>query len=315
MILDSKKIINGVGIVIASTNRPEVLAETLVSISSRISVPEIVILSVVKYTDLPIGFESFPINLKIVCGNVSSSSTQRNLGVDVLPKSIEIVVFLDDDMEIHDLSIQEVKNIFARNSELVAFSGCVLANGNISREAARVLLNEHIIPSGMPDYGILPNNWPGLYGCCMCIRRDLLITEPFDENLPLYAIGEDTEIGFRLRKFGKVGGSARCPVVHLAVSSGRVSELGVGYAQVINFVYFALKGIGFPVIKTLWERILLVPGKNLVCWILPFFDKNNTADRKGRFFGNLLALRDIFLLRISPSRLTSHILKNTSVRL
>ena len=308
----SKKTISGLGVVIASVNRPEILKDTLSSLALRQTVPEMVVVSITKKADWSNDPLSFEVPFKVVFSDVSSSAVQRNRGVSSLPSHIDIVVFLDDDMEIHDLCMEEVRAIFDCNLELAAFSGSILANGNISRQDARAILNGHTIPVGMPDYGMLPNDWPGLYGCCMCIRRALIDKESFDENLPLYAIGEDTEVGFRLSKFGKVGGSARCQVVHLAVSSGRISEIGVGYAQVINYIYFAFKKIGFPLFKTLWERIILVPGKNFTCWALPFLDKTNNVDRAGRFFGNILAIRDFLLFRVEPSRLVSHILKPKS---
>src|ERR1700691_3399828 len=79
--------------------------------------------------------------------------------------------------------------------------------------------------------------------CSMNIRRRVLDLEQFDEQLLLGM--EDVEMGFRVNRHGLVGGSARCAAAHLAVRSGRISEAGIGYAQVINPLYFTGKGISY----------------------------------------------------------------------
>ncbi|MFW5883006.1 MAG: glycosyltransferase family 2 protein, partial [Verrucomicrobiota bacterium] len=181
--------------------------------------------------------------------------------------------------------------------------GRVVANGGLSyEEACRKLESEEIV-HGMPDWSPLRKDWAGLYGCTMNIRRAAVVAEPFDERLPLYAIGEDTEIGFRLRRFGRIGGSARCIIIHLAASSGRVTEKGVGYAQIINFIYYAHKGIGFPFWPTYYERLVRVPLANLLFTCFPKRDKSTNCDRRGRLLGNCIAFRDLLLGRVQPERL------------
>lgn len=309
MNLNNGKVIEGVGVVIASTNRPEMLKQTILSLASRGTLPEATVISLAKEGDCPQDIDTLGLPAKVVYSETASSGSQRNTGLVALPPTIRFVIFLDDDMEIHDMCMEEVRGIFERNPNLAAFSGCLLANGDITRSDARQRLDKHIIPEGMPDYGLLPREWSGLYGCCMCMRKNLVEKEPFDENLPLYAIGEDTEIGFRLRKFGNVGGSARCPVVHLACGSGRISEVGVGYAQIINFLYFVKKRIGLPRWKTLWERLVGIPLTNLAYTLFPTFDRRSGIDRAGRLKGNFLALRDLAMLKIDPRRLATHILR------
>src|SRR5205814_583712 len=117
------------------------------------------------------------------------------------------------------------------------------------------------------------------------------------------ALGEDCEMGFRLSRHGAVGGSARCPVVHLAARSGRISEVGVGYAQIINFLYFAGKGIGYPRMATCWQHLVRLPLVNLFFRLFPSRDPQRSVDRKGRFRGNLLALADVVRGRIDPENL------------
>lgn len=43
----------------------------------------------------------------------------------------------------------------------------------------------YAMPEGMPKFALLPKGWPGLYGCAIFVRREVVQNEPFDENLPL----------------------------------------------------------------------------------------------------------------------------------
>jgi GT2 family glycosyltransferase len=296
------KNISGLGVVIATVGRRDIASETLDSLAKRATLPEIVIVVGVCNEDLPLIKMAWPFQVIVLKSPVKSSATQRNIGIKNLPKNIGIVCFLDDDMEVHDDYFQEVFLSF-NDQEVAGLGSAVLVNGNIDRTRAREILDRHIIEPGLPSFSFLRKKWPGLYGCAMSVRKSLLEIEQFDERLPLYALREDTEIGFRLSRHGKVGGSSRSPVVHLAVKSGRISEIGIGYAQIINILYFANKGIGYPKFKAYWESLFKLPLVNLFCFLIPKLEKRSNIDRKGRFLGNIYALRDVFLGKTDPMRL------------
>lgn len=137
----------------------------------------------------------------------------------------------------------------------------------------------------------------------MNFRREPLQKELFDEVLPRYALGEDTEIGFRLSRHGSVGGSGRCPIVHLAHKSGRGSEVTVGYSQIANYYYFVRKRIGYPAGKFIRENLVGLPLANLIGIFRDQAESVHQADRKGRFHGNCLAVFDLLTGRIHPSRI------------
>lgn len=301
----SRKIISGVGVVIATTGRRSVVAATIESILSRESLPESIVIAGAQQSDMPT-LDSLKSKVNIISSLSPKKglTIQRNYGVTQLPENVDYISFLDDDVELHDRYFLEVKNVLEHSPNLVAFSGMVIANGDIESEQARKLLGKHVIPEGMPLYGCFRNKWPGLYGCSMNIRKEAITKEKFDENLPLYSLGEDIEIGFRLRKYGDIGGSARCPLVHLATKTGRIAEVGVGYAQIINYLYFTNKGIGYPRLSCYFERIIRVPFANLLFSLFPQFDKHSLVDRKGRLCGNLLAFKDLLKGNAHPSRLT-----------
>jgi GT2 family glycosyltransferase len=295
-------IIAGVAVVIATVGRKKIATETIDSLATRATLPEVLVVVGVSEEDLPEVNTSWPFKVIVEQSTIKSLTSQRNIGIKILPDHIHTVCFLDDDMEVHENYFLEVEATM-RSKEIAGFSSVVLVNGNIERNNAREVLDNHVIDPKLPGFGFMRNKWPGFYGCAMTVRRSLLEIEKFDEKLPLYALGEDAEMGFRLSRHGFVGGSGRSPVVHLAAKSGRISEVGVGYAQIINIIYFANKRIGYPKSKAYWESLVKLPLINLVCLLVPKLEKRRNIDRRGRFIGNLYALRDVVIGRIDPMRL------------
>ncbi len=301
--LSGQRVVQSVGVIIPTLGRREIVGATICSLALRRTIPSVVIVVGVDEKDLPVLPKELPFEVRLLISPTKGSAIQRNFGIEKLPSSIEFAAFLDDDMEVHDHYCEEIENVFQTAPEVAGFSGCIIANGSIDRASARQLLDNHQIAEGMPVFGFYPKRWPGFYGCAMNVRKRWLDREKFDEQLPLYAIGEDCELGFRLSRHGSVGGSARCPVVHLAVSSGRISEVGYGYAQIINFLYFANKGVGFPKVSTYFEKLIRLPLTNLFFSLFPFMEKRRNIDRKGRFRGNILAICDVARGEIKPMNL------------
>jgi hypothetical protein len=299
----NQKTINSVAVVIATTGRAEIALETIYSMANLKKLPKCVILVGSSSNDLPSIKKPLPFEINLLKCSVKGLKKQRNHGISKVEDSIKYVCFLDDDMELHQEYFYEVERVFESDKKIVGFSGGLMANGNIDRTAARKMLESNSIHPEMPFFGFYPKKWPGFYGCNMNIRRDLLKIEQFDENLLLSGIGEDCEMGFRLCRHGYVGGSGRCSAVHLSTRSGRISEIGVGYAQVINYLYFANKNIGFPKFSTYFNKIIKTPIVNFIFWVLPNLDSRKQIDRKGRFLGNLEALKDICIGQIDPTRL------------
>ncbi len=297
--------VNSVGVIIATVGRSDIAEQTIRSLAFCKSVPQMVIVVGANEKDLPRLAAELPFEILLLIAPAKGLPLQRNYGIKKLPAAVEFVAFLDDDMEVHDNYFAEIENVFRTAPEVAGFSGTIIANGKIDRVAGRQLLDGYQIATGMPVFGFYPKRWPGFYGCAMNIRRRWLEVEQFDERLPLYAIGEDCEMGFRLSRHGSVGGSGRCPVVHLAAGSGRISEVGLGYAQIINYLYFAHKGVGFPRLATYWDKLVRLPLVNLFFWLFPASEQRHLIDRKGRFRGNLLALRDVALGQIEPQKLVT----------
>jgi GT2 family glycosyltransferase len=291
-----------VAVIIASTGRRDVLTETLRSIRDRKFSPACVIVVGANDGDLPED-SAFPSGWQFVLASQKGLTIQRNFGVLCLNQGFKYVVFLDDDVELCDAFFPEVQSVFEQCADVAAFSGCVMLNGGISREEARRQLDAVIMSDDMPPFGELRNGWPGLYGCAMCVRAEVVRNEPFDEALPLYALGEDMEAGFRFRRFGRVGGSGRCVVAHLAVTRGRVSELRVGYSQVANYVHFWKKGIGYTWRDCFLRQLSPSVVANLLYAVVPSADRRGNVDRRGRLLGNFKAIIDLFRGKLHPRRI------------
>jgi GT2 family glycosyltransferase len=150
-----------------------------------------------------------------------------------------LLLFVDDDVELHRDYALFACELFASRREIVAASGNVLVDASIPRVRAIAILAEARIPEWK-------FKWNGkdsvLYGCNMIIRREAALQERFDEALPLYSCGEDYEISIRLRRRGLVGRLSTGLLVHLKASSGRLNHKRLAWSIMANNWYFIRKG-------------------------------------------------------------------------
>ena len=179
----------------------------------------------------------------------------------------------------------------------------MLADGNISREAARALLDQDATWMSDPS---LRDRGPHhvLYACNAVIRAGPLRETLFDENLPLYSYGEDYDLSLRLKKFGPVGRLSNAVGVHLQSQAARVSGKRYGYAMIANNWYFLQKGVCH--IATPWSYVrfvLIIVLKRLCINLRNAFSGQLQRDPWGQIQGNLLALVDIICGRSSPKRI------------
>ncbi len=227
-------------IVIATKARPKILAETLDSIQRQTRPATRIYVSVTSPDDVPPG-DLAPQGVTILMGSIGGSA-QRNTAIRQAPSNIKYFAFFDDDMEIHPSYLRNAVAFLEQNSDVVAISGNMLADGNISREAARELVKQDNIWAGsatLRDRG--PHHI--LYACNAVIRAEPLRQTLFDENLPLYSYGEDYVLSLQLKAYGRVGRLSNAVGVHLQTQASRVSGKRYGYAMVANNWYFIKKGV------------------------------------------------------------------------
>jgi GT2 family glycosyltransferase len=287
-------------IIIATKDRPEILAETLQSVRQQTWPAAHVYVSVSSLKDAPLRHSVEEITILI---GSPGGSVQRNTAIRQVPPDVGYIAFFDDDMEIHPSYLENAVSFLENNPDMVAVSGILLADGNISREAARALLQQDrtwTAEASLRDRG----RHHVLYACNAVVKSEPLRETLFDENLPLYSYGEDYDLSLRLKKFGRVGRLSNAVGVHLQTLAARVSGKRYGYAMIANNWYFLRKGVCH--IAAPWSYIrfaLIIVLKRLCINLRNALSGQVQRDPWGQLQGNLLALVDIFCGRSSPNRI------------
>jgi cellulose synthase/poly-beta-1,6-N-acetylglucosamine synthase-like glycosyltransferase len=114
-----------IAVVIAPTQRPEILSATLTSLESQRRPADEIIVSVAEQYDLP---ANMPAGAKSIISD-RGASKQRNFGVAALAMAPDIVAFLDDDLILHRDYLLNMESIFARKWNAALVMGHLLANG------------------------------------------------------------------------------------------------------------------------------------------------------------------------------------------
>jgi GT2 family glycosyltransferase len=289
-----------IAIIIATKARPQILAETLQSVKKQTRPASHIYVSVSALDDAPPAGAGEDVTVLV---GPPGGSAQRNTAIRHMPGSVRYVVFFDDDLELHPSYLENAVGFLEKNPDVVAISGVMLADANISREDARLVLeNDQTWTSAawLRDRG--PHHI--LYGCNAVVRAWPMRQTLFDENLPLYSYGEDYELSLRLKKFGRVGRLSNAVGVHLQIQSARVSGKRYGYAMVANNWYFIKKGVCH--LSPPWSYIrfvLIVVLKRLCINVGHILSGKLRRDPWGQIKGNLLAVLDIVCGRSSPLRI------------
>jgi GT2 family glycosyltransferase len=223
---------------------------------------------------------------------------QRNIILNAVT-DCDFLLFLDDDFLPAPGYIAATLDALQADPAIVVTTGAVIADGikgpGFTPDHGRRLLAEDA-PEGT-SHGLSPA-WNG-YGCNMAIRlataRQFGIR--FDERLPLYAWYEDIDYTRRLGQHGRIVRVGAARGVHLGAKSGRTSGKRLGYSQVMNPVYLARKGT-YP-----WKGAMRSIAKHLTTNLFRSVCPEAWVDRRGRLFGNGLAVIDLCRGRIMPERI------------
>lgn len=277
-----------IAVVIASTMRPVALAATLSSLGGQSRLPNEIVVSVARPSDLP---NPLPTDAKVVYSE-RGASIQRNMGTQALSSSTDIVVFLDDDMILNRDYLRGVEAIFSTTPNAALIMGHLIANGGVSVEEAASLVD---CAANSTHYHIKQSTFGDVYGCNMSVRFDVACKEPFDERLPLYSYMEDVDFGTRVRRHGHIGYYYGSLAVHLRAPEGRVCHRALGFSEIMNPAYLALKGT-IPKTHAIADFILKKPAANLARAILG----PQRHYRWERFTGNFAALRRLLSGKIDP---------------
>ncbi|QXX73891.1 glycosyltransferase family 2 protein [Methylovirgula sp. HY1] len=284
-----------IAVAIATTGRPNVVAQTLSRLERQTRAPDHVLVVGAAEADLPSRKDSGGVQF-ILAGR--GSSKQRNRALDLLGAEFEMIVFFDDDFVPARDFIAGVEHLMTAHPEVVAASGHLLADGfrsaGISIAEADDLIFAYERDALETPYVI---DQPGAYGCNMVIRRAALPQARFDENLPLYGWLEDLDLSASFARVGRIVKTNLCVGVHLGVKTGRSPGLQLGYSQIANPLYLAAKR-AMP-----RRRALTMACKNVIANSIRSLAPESYIDRRGRLRGNLLAIGDLIRRRAHPLRI------------
>jgi GT2 family glycosyltransferase len=221
---------------------------------------------------------------------------QRNRGLDLVGGRADIVTFFDDDFVPALNYLEEVERIFEEQREVAGLTGRLVADGateaGYTLEEAQALNAAH---AAAQDRSFRRRK--ALYGCNMSVRLAAAAGLRFDETLPLYGWLEDIDYSVQLGRRGRMVSTGRVTGVHMGVKGGRTSGRKLGYSQVANVVYLARKG---TMQAGLGRRLL---AQNLLSNLVHSLRPEPHIDRRGRLWGNTLALADLARGRVDPRRI------------
>jgi GT2 family glycosyltransferase len=280
---------------IATRGRADSLVETLRELQGQTRPPDRIIVSHVADADIT-GAQDWA-GVTFLKGG-AGLARQRNTILEKLDGD-DIILFLDDDFLPAPRYIEAILSTFATHPDVVITTGRILADGargpGLSLAEGRDILAQGW---GASPRGPISPTFSG-YGCNMAMRLSAIrqCNLTFDERLPLYGWYEDVDFCRRLSHAGRIVEVAEACGVHLGAKSGRTSGLRLGYSQVVNPFYLWRKG-SYPL-----DHAVRSVTRHLLINSLRSARPEPWVDRRGRLFGNSLALLDILRGRARPERI------------
>ena len=294
--LISKKVRVAVGI--ATSGRREVLAKAIEILSRQTCLPDLLVICPITTDDVDYeALRRFPAPSRVVAGPIGLPA-QRNELLRAAAES-DVIAFFDDDFFAEANYLEILKSIFVANPDVVGITGDLIVDGALGpglsmSEGVEILESQK---RWQGDVNLV--DCYGTYGCNMAFKVGVVRSNSisFDEKLPLYGWQEDIDFSRRLARYGRVVRSKELRGVHLGVKSGRTSGVRLGYSQIANLVYLTHKG------SVPRNQAVTMIWRNMAANLLRAFYPEPWIDRKGRLKGNMIALIDWSIGRLSPLRI------------
>lgn len=271
--------------------RAPVLAETLRDLARQTRLADRILVCGTSAADVP-----------AVAGGIEVSfappgtSLQRNRLIEAAD-DCDLLVFFDDDFIAEPAYLAATEAAFIADPGLVVSTGTVLADGikgpGITAETARAIIGR--APAAART---APTPAYNGYGCNMAVRLGVVRAHGarFDEAMRYYGWYEDIDFTRQVGRHGRIMTLPDARGVHLGTKAGRGSGVRLGYAQVMNPIHLARKGTFH------WRLALRSLSRHIAINLLRSAWPEPWIDRKGRFRGNMIALRDVLCGRIDPAR-------------
>jgi hypothetical protein len=259
----------GIVVGIATSGRPHILAPVLERLRAQTRIADAVIVCGTSPTDVS----------GVDCGQPGLHCITSDRGLTVR-------------------YLEAVERVFEHAPDVVVGTGHVVADGilgpGLAFDDALKRLREDDQAAPTQEIADVHN----AYGCNMAIRIDAVRVGrlAFDETLPLYGWLEDLDFSRRMAAYGRVVKISTARGVHLGVKSGRQPGRRLGYSQVSNPLYLVRKGTCSR------RRALKLMSRNFIANFTKTFRPEPYIDRSGRLMGNLSAMLDLVVGRLSPER-------------
>ncbi|XID92841.1 glycosyltransferase family 2 protein [Paenibacillaceae bacterium WGS1546] len=265
-----------VSVIVATKDRAEELIRFLESLRNQTRQPDELI--VVDGSEGPedervrARLRSLSAAVAYVRSDRIGSSVQRNIGLDRLHPSADLVCFFDDDVVLERNYLRVIEEAFRRDEtdRIGGMNGFPLADGPRRNAPNR-------------EYELF--EVPDLYGCNMSFRARLVRSLRFDEKLALYGWMEDWDFSMLVARTHKLVCCNQAYYDHLQSPNARVNGRKFGYMQIANRNYLYKKHRLFNKAEYAYYASVLL--KNLV--------RSHRRAYRERCLGNLEALREMIL--------------------
>lgn len=276
-------------VIIATTGRGDLVHRTVGHLSLQTRKADRILVVAVSPADVA------GVDPEVVAFAEKGLCRQRNRGLDLIAGGYDIVVYFDDDFVPREDYLEQLVALFDSDPSIAGATGTVLADGVTG---AGISFDEALqIVSAPRTASADQTKVSALYGCNMALRMSALGDLRFDERLPFYGWLEDIDLSYQVGQRGRLVRSNAMAGVHMGAKSGRSPGKRLGYSQIANPIYLLRK-------KTIPPRLAfrLMAKQSLKNAARAFFPEPH-VDRRGRLWGNLIALKDFVTGRIDPSRI------------
>lgn len=286
-------------VIIATKGRPQEVSRLVERLSLQTVVSDYIVVSACGPADIE-GSEEFPANAKVIFGPPGLTA-QRNRALALVHGKYDIVVFFDDDFVPSRFWIERVQLLFGTQVDLGTVTGRVLVDavttGGLAWSEGQSIVDRADSSEKMPTPHNYSTQTDPPYGCNMAFRLKAIEGLIFDERLALNGWLEDLDFGVRARTRGRMISTDLIWGVHLGVKGARSSGLRFGYSQVVNPWYLMKKGmISHFVACRLITRGL---AGNTIKMLA---SQKSHVDRRGRFKGNMIGIKDIIMGKYLPEK-------------
>ena len=281
-----------IAVIIATKGRPHAVVRILQLLERQSLRPTNVFVSATELCDVE-QQNNTALNVQFLFGP-AGSSRQRNLALEMIRSSHDLVVFFDDDFAPASDWIAQCVAKFTAASDVVGICGGLIKDGAhgeaVSWEQAEALIKD---PPVLPRQAIQVTS---LYGCNMAFRLAAVQDACFDERLVLYGWLEDKDFSRTVGRRGRLVQDMAMHGVHLGLRTGRTSGRKYGYSQIANSWYLHRKGTLTS--REVWSNTLKALTANCAKYLWP----EPHIDRKGRLSGNIIAVLDLLRGSCRPEK-------------